>query len=75
MTSTYTQAAAEDTVLNALATATGTDPEWETVSDAVDIYLGRAERDQKCRIDRDAIPRDVVFAVLDTIVRNAHDHG
>lgn len=75
MTSTYTQAAAEDTVRAALATATGMDPERETVSDAVDIYLSRAELDHQREFDRDAIPREVVLAVRDTIVRNAHDHG
>lgn len=71
MTTTYAQAEAEREVFAALA-ATGSAPEQETVSDAVDVYLGRAEREQGQPIDRNAIPHEIVFSVLDTIVRDTH---
>lgn len=71
MNSTYTQAQAEDQVLAALATITGQTYRWDMVSDAVDVYLSRNERESGRLLDRGSIPREVVFDVLDTIVRDA----
>lgn len=67
---TYTQAQAEDQVLAALATATGRTYRWDTVSDAVDVYLGRIERERGRLLDRGSIPQEIVFDVLGTIVRD-----
>lgn len=68
----YTQAEAEGEVLAALVSATGADIRQDTVSDAVDVHLGRVEREQGRPLDRSAIPRVIVFDVLATIVRDAH---
>lgn len=68
----YTQAEAEREVLAALVTATGEDIRQDTVSDAVDVHLGRVEREQGRPFDRSAIPRAIVLDVLATIVRDAH---
>lgn len=71
MNSTYTQAQAEDQVLAALTTITGQTYRWDTVSDAVDVHLSRIERARGRLLDRASIPREVVFDVLGTIVRDA----
>lgn len=71
MTSTYTQAEAEVKARTALTTATDADWPTDTVSDAVDVYLGSLEREQGCRLDRNAIPHAIVDTVAATIVRNA----
>lgn len=72
MTSTYTQAEAEVKARTALTTATDADWPTDTVSDAVDVHLGRVEREQGRPFDRSAIPRAIVLDVLATIVRDAH---
>lgn len=68
MTTTYTQAEVETEVLGALNADAGSTHDWEAVSDAVDVHLGRVERERSRQIDREAIPREIVFAVLNTIV-------
>jgi len=70
-TGTYTQAEAENEALAALAAGT----RWDTVSDAVDVHLGRIEREQSQRIDRTAIPCATVWEVVDTIVRDAQEQS
>lgn len=61
---TCTQAAVEDLTRQALAADGGTAVPADTVSDAVDIYLARIERDTGATIDRWAIgPQDVARAV------------
>lgn len=69
LNSTYTQAEVETEVCNALNAGSSTSHDWETVSDAVDVHLGRIEREQSQQIDRATIPRDIVLAVLETIVQ------
>lgn len=69
MTRTYTQAEVEQVVLATLD-GFGGNAEWETVSDAVDVYLGRVEREQGSKLDRGVIPHAVTATVLDTIVRD-----
>ena len=70
-TGTYTQTETENEALAALAAGT----RWDTVSDAVDVHLGRIEREQSQKIDRDAIPCATVWEVVDTIVRDAQEHN
>ena len=70
-TGTYTQTEAENEALAALAAGT----RWDTVSDAVDVHLGRIELEQSQKIDRDAIPCATVWEVVDTIVRDAQEHN
>lgn len=70
---TYTQAEAETEVRDALITRTNAPNDWETVSDALDVHLGRVEREQGQAVNREAIPRHTVFAVLETIVQPAQE--
>lgn len=61
---TCTQAHVEHLTRQALAADGGTAVPADTVSDAVDIYLARIERDTGATIDRWAIgPQDVARAV------------
>lgn len=61
---TCTQAHVEHLTRQALAANGGTAVPADTVSDAVDIYLARIERDTGTTIDRSAIgPQDVARAV------------
>lgn len=71
---TYTQAEAEIEVRDALITRTSAPADWDTVSDAVDVHLGRVEREQGRAINRDVIPHETVFSVLETIIRDAAVH-
>lgn len=64
MNTKYTQADAEDEALAILGAGTP----WDMVSDAVDVHLGRIEREQSRRLDRAAIPAGIVSEVVDTIV-------
>lgn len=73
MTSTYTQAEAETMARIALTTATGADWNDDTVSDALDVYLGALEREQGHRVDRNAIPQTIAATVIDTIISDTHD--
>lgn len=69
MMTTCTQAQAEDQVLAALSSVTGRIYPWDQISDAVDVYLCRIEREQGRPLDRSSLPQAVVLTVLDTIVR------
>ncbi|EYT54389.1 hypothetical protein DQ226_13970 [Dietzia maris] len=73
-TDTCTQGEAELAVGEALRASTGDPLDWETISDAVDVHLGRLEREHGHPINRDAIPRLTVQAVRDTIVLDAQAH-
>lgn len=70
---TWTQSQVEIGVRNALITRTDAPNDWETVSDAVDVYLGGIEREETRVLDREAIDRTTVFAVVESIVRAADD--
>lgn len=70
---TWTQSQVEIEVRNALTTRTDAPNDWETVSDAVDVYLGGIEREETRVLDREAIDRATVFAVVESIVRAADD--
>jgi hypothetical protein len=70
---TRTQRQVENTVGVALADA-GQRLDWEAISDAVDVHLGRFERENGQQLDRDAIPREAVQAVRDAIVLDAQAH-
>ena len=68
MTTTFTQADIELQARDTVTARTGTAPEWETVSDAVDIYLGQIEQDTRRSLDRAAINRQDATQVIDTVV-------
>ncbi|MDV8002871.1 hypothetical protein [Rhodococcus sp. IEGM 1408] len=70
---TWTQSQVEIEVRNALIARTDSPNDWETVSDAVDVYLGGIEREETRVLDREAIDRTTVFAVVESIVRAADD--
>lgn len=71
---TRTQRQVENTVGVALADA-GQRLDWEAISDAVDVHLGRVEREHGQQLDRTAIPRETVQAVRDAIVLDAQAHS
>lgn len=70
---TWTQSQVEVEVRDALITRTDAPNDWETVSDAVDVYLGGIEREESRVLDREAIDRATVFAVVEFIVRAPDD--
>lgn len=70
---TWTQSQVEVEVRDALITRTDAPNDWETVSDAVDVYLGGIEREESRVLDREAIDRATVFAVVESIVRATDD--
>lgn len=72
---TYTQSEAEIEVRDALITRTNAPHDWETVSDAVDIYLAQIEKQQASTINRQAIPRETVMDILNAIVQNAEEQN
>lgn len=70
---TWTQSEVEVEVRDALIARTDAPNDWETVSDAVDVYLGGIEREETRVLDREAIDRATVFAVVESIVRATDD--
>ena len=66
---TWTQSQIEVEVRDALITRTDAPNDWETVSDAVDVYLGGIERKEIRVLDREAIAHATVFSVVESIVR------
>lgn len=67
----WTQAEAEIEVRDALIDRTDAPVEWEGISDAVDVHLGRIERDESRAIDREKIDRETMFAVVEAVVQDA----
>lgn len=75
MDSAYTQSEVELKALDVLAARPSTPDVTETVSDAVDIYLARSEREALIPIDRTAISTEtadeVVAAVVECVLARA----
>lgn len=68
MDTTYTQSEVELKALDVLAAQTATPVAAETVSDAVDIYLARSERENLGPIDRTAISTETADGVVSAVV-------
>ena len=65
---TTTQANLEMRVRDALIERTDADIDWESISDAVDVHLGRLERTRGHVLDRDRLDADTVEEIIDIIV-------
>ena len=65
---TLTQAEVEMRVRDALVERTADDIDWERISDAVDVHLGRLERARGHVIDRDKLDADTAEEVINHIV-------
>lgn len=66
---TFTQSDVERHARNALADRTEVPLPDETISDAVDVYLGGVERDESRQINRGAIDRATTDRVVAAVVQ------
>jgi len=66
---TFTQSDVERHARNALADRTEVPLADETISDAVDVYLGGVERDESRQINRGAIDRATTDRVVAAVVQ------
>lgn len=65
---TLTQAEVEMRARDALVERTVDDIDWEWISDAVDVHLGRLERARGHVLDRDRIDADTAEEIINHIV-------
>ena len=68
MSKPLTQAELEMRVRDALIERTDDDIDWERISDAVDVHLGRLERARGHVLDRGKIDADTVGEIINHIV-------